>query len=107
VIIHVRLREQDDEDIKAWYGEQSDKSTAVREAIRAYIQIQSGESQEAAIREAVAQAMAHLPALVAEAVREALAAYRLSPVQEQPSYGEEDPEQAARLEAQLDDFFGE
>lgn len=106
MIIHVRLRDRGDEDITTWYEAQEDKSAAVREAIRAYIRLQNGQGQEIAIREAVALAIAHLPGIVAEAVRDALAAYRLSPAQGVQPSGEEDPELAARLDAQLDDFFG-
>jgi len=39
-------------------------------------------------------------------VREALAGYQLAPAQERES-GAENPELAARLDAQLDDLFGE
>jgi len=104
LIIHVRLRERGDDDIAAWYEAQQDKSGAVREAIRSYIRMQNGESQETAIREAVAIATANLPIVVAEAVKEALAAYRLSPMQERQVVGDEDPELAARLDSQLDDW---
>lgn len=45
--------------------------------------------------------------LVAGAVRDALANYQLRPAQEQSAPGDEDPKLAARLDAQLDDFFKE
>lgn len=105
MFIHVRLRDGTDDDIKTWYDSQGDKSSAVREAIRAFIRLQNGESQEAIVREAVAQATAHLPVIVAEAVRDALAAYQLSPVGDRHVSNGEDPELAARLDAQLGDFF--
>lgn len=104
MIIHVRLRERGDDDIAAWYEAQQDKSGAVREAIRAFIRMQNGESQETAIREAVTRATASLPVIVAEAVKEALATYQLSPVQERQAVGDEDPELAARLDGQADDW---
>jgi hypothetical protein len=54
----------------------------------------------------VARELARLPDVVAAVVREALAAYRLSPMEEREP-GAEDPELAARLDEQLDDLFGE
>lgn len=104
MFIHVRLRDGADDDLKVWYESQGDKSGMVREALRAYIRLQNGKSQAAIIREAVAQATGQLPTIVAEAVREALAAYQLSPAQEPVVMGEENPELAARLDAQLADF---
>lgn len=104
MFIHVRLREGTDDDLRDWYESQGDKSGAVREAIRAYIRMQNGESQETAIREAVATVTANLPFVVAEAVKEALANYQLSPMQERQAAGDEDPELAARLDAQIDDW---
>jgi hypothetical protein len=104
LFIHVRLREGADDDLRDWYEDQEDKSGAVREAIRAFIRMQNGESQETAIREAVSKATASLPVVVAEAVKEALANYQLSPAQERQAAGDEDPELAARLDAQLDDW---
>jgi len=108
VIIHVRLRDSD-ADIETWYTAQTDKSKAVRDAIRAYVRLQNGASQEAVIKDAVIAAMggelARLPNLVAGAVRDALANYQLRPAQEQAAPGDEDPELAARLDAQLDEFF--
>lgn len=104
MFIHVRLREGTDDDLRNWYESQGDKSGTVREAIRSYIRMQNGESQETAIREAVATATANLPFIVAEAVKEALAAYRLSPTQERQAVGDEDPELAARLDGQADDW---
>ena len=106
MFIHVKLREGRDDDIATWYEGQGDKSGAVREAIRAFIRMQNGESQRAAIREAVAKATAHLPTVVAEAVRDALAAYQLSPAQERLTSNDEDPDLAARLDAQLEDWDG-
>jgi hypothetical protein len=76
----------------------------VREAIRAFIRMQNGESQETAIREAVTKVTANLPFIVAEAVKEALADYQLSPVREHQAVGDENPELAALLDAQLDDW---
>lgn len=104
MFIHVRLRDGTDDDLKTWYEAQQDKSGAVRAAIRAYIRMQNGESQETAIREAVATATASLPIVVAEAVKEALANYQLSPAQERQAVGDEDPELAARLDSQAEEW---
>lgn len=101
MFIHVKLREGRDDDITTWYESLDDKSGAVREALRTFIRIQNGEGQQAAIREAVARATAQLPAIVAEAVRDALATYQLSPMQERVASNNEDPELAGRLDAQL------
>ena len=111
MFINVRLRDGRDADIEAWYIAQEDRSEEVRKAIRAYMRLQNGESQEVVIRDAVIAAMggelARLPDLVAGAVRDALANYQLRPAQEQSAPGDEDPKLAARLDAQLDDFFKE
>ncbi len=107
MFIHVKLRQGRDEDIIAWYEAQTDKSEAVRKAIRAYLRLQNGDTQEAVIGKAVSKALAGLPDLVAAAVRNALTDYQLAPAPERESeLGEEDPELAARLDAQLDEFFG-
>ncbi len=102
--IHVRLREGRDDDIAAWYEGQEDKSEAVRAALRTAMRL-ADVAEEALIRETVARELARLPDVVAAVVRETLAAYRLAPAGE-PELGTEDPELAARLDAQLDDFFG-
>jgi hypothetical protein len=103
--IHVRLRENLDDDIFAWYESQGDKSGAVREAIRLARRLQNGESQEAIVKEAVSRELARLPEVIATAVREALASYRLTPFEPVREPGTEDPELAARLNEQLDTFF--
>jgi len=100
--IHVRLRADKDDDIAAWYEAQDDKSTAVREAIRAAIDRDNG--QESAVKEAVGRELARLPQVVTAAVREALKGYQLSPA-DNKGPGSEDPELASRLDAQLDEFF--
>ena len=124
MFINVRLRDGRDADIETWYIAQDDRSEAVRQAIRAYIQSQSNKSQEVIIKDAVTTAISsqetivkdavvmamsdgfdRLPDLVAGAVRDALAGYQLKLAQEQTTPGEEDPELAARLDAQLDEFF--
>lgn len=105
--IHVRLRDDKDNDIAAWYESQDDKSTAVRRAIRAYIGLHDGGAQEAVVREAVGRQLAQLPDVVAAAVKEALESYQLTPSDEDHGQsGTEDPELASRLDAQLDNFFG-
>lgn len=123
MFINIRLRGGRDADIKNWYIAQEDRSEAVRTAIRAYIQSRSDKDQGAVIKDAVTTAIgsqetvvkdavttamsdgfARLPDLVAGAVRDALAGYQLKLAQEQAAPGDEDPELAARLDAQLDDF---
>ena len=104
-IIHVRLRDGIDDDIAGWYEGQEDKSGAVRKALRAYIGLHNGSTQENVVREAVGRELSRLPDIVAAAVREALEGYRLTaarPVEP----GAEDPTLAARLDDQLDEFFG-
>ena len=106
--IHVRLRDERDDDIAEWYGAQEDKSGAVRKAIRAAIRLQNGDTQEAVVREAVTRELSRLPDVVAAAVREALEGYNLTPATNmEPAPDGEDPDLAARLDEQLDDFFGE
>jgi len=107
VIIHVRLKAGIDDDIKAWYEAQGSKTQAVKEAIRAATRLQNGDTQEAVVKAVVASELARLPDVVAGAVREALAAYRLPPTEVEREPGGEDPELAARLDAQLDEFFGD
>lgn len=103
--IHVRLRDGRDDDIAAWYVAQDDKSEAVRAVIRSAIRLENGDAQEKLVREAVARELSCLPDIVAGAVREALAAHRLVPAASESAPDGEDPELAARLDAQLDDFF--
>jgi len=105
--IHIRLRDGIDDDVAAWYEAQADKSEAVREAIRAAMRLQNGDTQEAVVKEAVARELARLPDVVACAVREALSSYRFSSAEADREPGAEDPELAARLDSQLEDFFGE
>ena len=104
--LYLELKDGKDDDIAAWHRAQDDKSAAVRDAIRAAMRLQNGDTQEAIVKEAVALELARLPDVVASAVREALAAYRLAPAEADREPGAEDPELAARLDAQLDDFFG-
>ena len=105
-MIRVRLREGKDDDIVAWYEHQEDRSEAVGRSIRAYMGLHNGDTQEAVVKETVVRELARLPDVVAVAVREALAGYQLAPAQAREP-GAEDPELAARLDAQLDDLFGE
>ncbi len=107
MIIHVRLKDGIDDDIKDWYESQGSKTQAVKEAIRAAMRLQNGDTQEAVVKAAVAGELARLPDVVAAAVREALAGYRLPPAEVEREPGAEDPELAARLDAQLDEFFGD
>ena len=103
--IHVRLREEQEADIITWYEAQEDKSGAVREAIRAYMRLHNGDTQEAVVKAVVAGELARLPDVVAAAVREALAGYRFSDAVPEAGPGDEDPELAARLDAGLDEWF--
>jgi Arc/MetJ-type ribon-helix-helix transcriptional regulator len=105
VYIHVRLRKGKDDDIATWYEGQGDRSEAVREALRAYMRLHNGDTQEAAVRDVMVRELARLPEVVGSAVREALTGYQLSPTEER-EIGAENPELAARLDEQLDDLFG-
>ena len=99
--------DEKDVDLLDWLARQANKSAALREAIRAAMRLQNGDSQEAVVRAAVAGELARLPDVVASAVREALAGYRLPSAEVEREPGAEDPELAARLDAQLDEFFGD
>ena len=105
MIIHVRLRPEVDGDISAWYEAQTDKSDCVRKAIRSYIE-RDGTSDAAALFEMVQVALGDLQGMVRAAVREALSSYQLTAAP-QAQGSAEDPELAARLDAGLDQFFGE
>ena len=102
--IQVRLRPGKDDDLIDWYIHQADRSGAVREAIRAWIQRQDNHLQGAAL---VRQELARLPELVTTAMRTVLADIRLDGVSgKEPSpAAKENSELAARLDTQLDNFF--
>ena len=103
--IHVRLRPGRDDDIAAWYEAQEDKSEAVRNAIRAAMEAESGDGRMAAITEAVSEALAdelaRLPGMVAQTVKDALASYQLTPTTEVPE-GNEPAAAAANLDGLLE-----
>ncbi len=101
VYIHVRLRSGKDNDLIAWYLDQADRSEAVREVIRVWIQRQNDSLQETAIK----QELARLPELVTTAIHTALADVRLDDGASNTSVTKENPDLAARLDAQLDSFF--
>jgi hypothetical protein len=103
-VIHVRLKEGRDDDLIAWYGAQSDKSRAVRAAIRTAMRLQDGATQETSVEELVVAELARLPDVVAAAVGEALRSHSLASTVLARS-GEEDPELAARFDEQLTHFF--
>ena len=75
--IQVRLRPGKDADLIDWYIHQADRSGAVREAIRAWIQQQDNHLQGSTI---VRQELARLPELVTTAMRTVLADIRLDGV---------------------------
>lgn len=102
--LYLELRDGADDDIAAWHTAQDEGRAAVRDAIRAVMRLQNGDTQEAIVKEVVARELARLPDVVATTVREALAAYRLAPAEADREPGAEDPELAARLDAQLDEF---
>lgn len=106
MIIHVRLRPGQDDDIETWYETQRDKSRAVREAMRLFIKAQSEDHLEAVVQQVVAQEVAQLPALVSAAVREVLESYQFvsSELSSHPA-PDENPELASRLDEQIDLFF--
>lgn len=106
--IHVRLRDGRDDDIAEWYKAQENKSGTIRKAIRAAMRLQNGDTQEAIVREAVTRELSRLPDIVAAAVRAALEECNLTLAIGTDSISdEEDPGLAARLDEQLDNFFGE
>ena len=111
MIIHVRLRPGVDDGIAAWYEQQGDKSNCVRKAIRSYIEHGDGNADAVALADivgmAVQTALGDLQAMVKAAVREALSSYQLTLAASQAQGSAEDPELAARLDAGLDEFFGE
>ncbi len=98
------LDDERDADLLVWLEKQANQSAAVRAAMRAYIRLNNGEGREATVREAVEAVLPDLRETVAAAVREVLANYRIPAAEYN---GEEDPELAARLDAQLKEFFGE
>lgn len=100
--IRLRLREGKDDDIAEWYKNQADRSTAVREAIRAQIRRERG-GQDEVIRQAVNQGLAQLPDVVAAAVQSALAECQFTSVRSSGPM-DEDPVLAASLDEQLDGF---
>ena len=111
MIIHVRLRPEVDGDISAWYEAQTDKSDCVRQVLRSYIEQGDGSAGTVALADivgaAVQTALGDLQAMVKAAVREALSSYQLTMAASQAQGSAEDPELAARLDAGLDEFFGE
>lgn len=101
----ITFDEERDADLLAWLDGQANQSAAIRAALRAYIRLNNGEGREATVREAVEAVLPDLRETVAAAVREVLANYRI-PVAAEYN-GDEDPELAARLDAQLEEFFRE
>jgi hypothetical protein len=101
----ITLDEERDADILAWLDSQPNQSAAMRAAVRAYIRLNNGVGREETVREAVEAVLPDLRETVMAAVREALANYRIPVASEYA--GEEDPELAAILDAQLGEFFEE
>ncbi|RLC85663.1 MAG: hypothetical protein DRI79_11080 [Chloroflexi bacterium] len=99
--------DEKDADVLEWLATQTNKSAAIRGAIRAYMRLRNGDTQEAVIREAVARELARLPDVVAATVHNALAGYQLAFAPQREGTGEENPELAARLDAQLDELFAD
>jgi len=103
VFIHVLLREGVDDDVAAWYDAQSDKSQAVREALRLAIQVGTNGGRDSAVKEAVAEVLQrYMPDLVSAAVSRALASYRLVSA-EQANEGDADEQERARARALLNE----
>jgi len=96
-----------DADLLAWLDGQINKSAAIRAALRAAMQL---ESDQTAVTEAVAAALAselaYLPDLVTRTVKDALAAYRLSPAQPAEVVDDEPAAAAANLDGLLDRLAG-
>lgn len=120
-LIQARMRPGQDDDIKAWYEDQANKSDALRAAVREYMRSQKeveddperdhGEGLSAdvlhAINEtvelAVRRVMNDVTAELVTVVQEVLNDYRLTP--RESTGDQEDPEVAAVIDEQLDDFF--
>jgi hypothetical protein len=108
------IDDKKDADILEWWHAQTNKSAVLREAARAYMRLQNGGRQQEStnevtteVLEALSLELARLPDVVAAAVHNALAGYRLAAARDEGEPGEEDPELAIRLDAQLDEFFTE
>ena len=110
-VVSFVLDDQRDRDLLDWLDEQPNKSGSLRDAVRAYRPPAGGAGPAPATGQAAIAALrdelARLPDVVAEAVRETLAAYRLAPTPPSREPSAEDPELAARLDNQLTAFFGE
>lgn len=96
VYLHVRLKMGRDDDLMAWYLAQEDRSAAVREALRAYLQRENYADNP----------LRDLPGLVTAAVQAALEGVQLAPAAPAPDADPgEDAALAARLDEQLDGFW--
>jgi hypothetical protein len=102
--IQVRLRPGKDDDLIDWYIHQADRSGAVREAIRAWLQQQDDCLQGAAL---VRQELARLPELVTTTLHTVLADVQLNGMSGKEAHPavNENAELASRLDTQLDNFF--
>jgi len=81
---------------------------SLRELVREHLRLHNGDTQEAIVKAVVAGELARLPDLVAAAVRDALAGYRLADANTPDvEPGAENPELAGRLDAELDARWGE
>ncbi|MDW8069088.1 MAG: hypothetical protein RML46_09260 [Anaerolineae bacterium] len=98
----ITFDEERDADLLAWLDGQANQSAAVRAALRAYIRLNNGEGREATVKEVVEAVLLVLRETVAAAMMEALANYRIPVAAEYD--GDEDPELAARLDAQLEEW---
>jgi hypothetical protein len=117
------LDDEKDADVLDWWNAQTNKSAALREAARFYMHLHAqrgsrqpvpgvrvGEAtgeEATGILQALSLELTRLPDVVAAAVHNALAGYRLAAARDEGEPGEEDPELATRLDAQLDEFFTE
>jgi hypothetical protein len=94
MILQIRLREGEDDDVIAWLEHQTNKSEAIRQCVR--VVIKSGHYSAEALQ---------LRAIVAEAMREVLADVVITaqqPDRPAPGNGHEDPVLAARLDSLFD-----
>jgi len=105
--IRVRLRPGKDDDIAAWYNGRENKSRAVREAIRRYIEQEDCQGDGRPVQEMAATILDALYDTVSAAVEEALSRYDLSAGADREEEGAGmAAEMAAEIDAQLEGFFG-
>lgn len=94
-----------DADLLAWLKSKPNRSAVIRDALRRAMEAETDGDPARVVTEAVnaalADTLARLPSLVANAVRDALASYSLTPAREAPEW-KEPPTAAANLDGLLE-----